>query len=680
MNVLVYNGPGTTVESVKACNYTLRRVLSPYYAVSNVNADTILNEPWTQSTAMIVIPGGADVPYCRALDGKGNDIIKNFVRHGGRYVGFCAGGYYGSKQIEFEAGSASMEVSGPRQLGFFPGVCRGSAFKGFQYNSHAGARATHLRVDGLRQVSNCKVPDFACYFNGGGSFMYTPKPGDNVDVLAEYTEGLDVAGAGETCTTAAVVRCKVGQGWAVLTGAHPEFGPELFGNGASTTQDIAPGIVQALETEDEKRLSFVRYLLHSIGLQVDGVDGVNGVDGANGAKGAIPQLSRLTLSSKTPGELVSAVNGIVANTRMTGNIVEGENDRFQLHDHTGQFGGLAESPAPDGTEAVKHVDIYPYYPPSKTTPCFDHGLYYSSLTTAMLGHSVLYGEVVTSTSTMLEKNYELQRALPWGFITVGTVQVSGRGRGNNVWVSPQGVLAHSAVIRIPIPQDSAAPKPNIVFVQYLVSLAVVEAIRGYGRGYEELPVRLKWPNDIYALRIDGSNNNTTNQSVADMERAASPAQYVKIGGILVSSNVVNSEYALVYGAGVNVDNAAPTTSVNALVAAINRVRRQNNANAAVLEPVKQEVLLAKIQAQLETMLIRFNDRGFEPFEAQYYHRWLHSNQHVTLEEYGNARAVIQGISKDYGLLVVRDANGLQFELQPNGNSFDMFKSLLKRKT
>lgn len=655
MNVLIYSGPGSTVESVKACNDTLRQVLSPYYAVSNVNAETLIGEPWAPSTSLLVFPGGADLPYCRELDGKGNDSIKKFVRSGGRYLGFCAGGYYGSSRIEFEAGDPQMEVSGPRQLAFFPGLCKGSAFKGFQYNSHVGARLTKLDLEGMRRISGTngdnKLNDFECYFNGGGCFFYESKFSGTVDVVAEYTEPLDIP-VPEDVRPAAIVRCKFGQGWAVLTGAHPEFGAELF----NRETDLPQSMVTGLNEETSHRLEFMRSLLASIGLRVN-----------NDTDVIVPRLSRLCLSSKSKNEVTTVVNNLLQGVTMQGNILVGQNDTFQLHDRTGQIAALNEgdSTVDQGElDEIKHIDIYNEWPAYRQTPHFNHELYYSALDTRILGRTVLYGEVVTSTSTMLEKNYEMLKSLPTGFIAVGTIQVSGRGRGNNVWVSPEGVLAHSGVLRIPVEQAQ-----NMVFVQYVVSLAIVESIRSYGPGYEQLPVRLKWPNDIYAL---------PSMDTLDSERLATPGQYVKLGGILVNSNVFDSDYVLVFGAGINVDNAAPTTSVNKLVENLNECRRKEHKQPLPL--IKKEVLLAKIQAQLETMVSKLIDRGFSSFEDQYYYRWLHSNQQVTLEEYGNIKAVIKGISSDYGMLVVRDASGSQFELQPNGNSFDMFKSLLKRKT
>ena len=39
---------------------------------------------------MLVMPGGADLGYCRTLNGAGNRRIEQFVRRGGAYLGFCA--------------------------------------------------------------------------------------------------------------------------------------------------------------------------------------------------------------------------------------------------------------------------------------------------------------------------------------------------------------------------------------------------------------------------------------------------------------------------------------------------------------------------------------------------------------------------------------------------------------
>lgn len=85
------------------------------------------------------------------------------------------------------------------------------------------------------------------------------------------------------------------------------------------------------------------------------------------------------------------------------------------------------------------------------------------------------------------------RKLPQGFTASATTQVAGRGRGSNVWVSPAGALIFSTVLRHPIEKLQSSP---VVFIQYLAAMAVVQGIKGYDEGYEAMPVKVKWPNDV----------------------------------------------------------------------------------------------------------------------------------------------------------------------------------------
>ena len=116
LNILIYASTGATVTSVRHATYTLRRLLGPNYAISTITAEQILKEPWMASCALLVMPGGADMAYCRALNGEGNRRIRSFVQMGGAYLGLCAGGYYGCKRCEFEVGTKGMEVVGEREL------------------------------------------------------------------------------------------------------------------------------------------------------------------------------------------------------------------------------------------------------------------------------------------------------------------------------------------------------------------------------------------------------------------------------------------------------------------------------------------------------------------------------------------------------------------------------------
>ena len=187
-----------------------------------VTGDVILKEPWFGTCALLVFPGGADLGYCRTLNGEGNRRIARYVNGGGSYLGFCAGGYYGCAKCEFEVHDPKMAVVEDRELGFFPGICRGLAFEGFKYSSEAGARAADIRIhkEAFREVKEGVADTFKSYYNGGGVFVDAKKLEDKeVHILASYTENLHVDAGDEK---AAVVYRKIGEGQAVLTGPHPE--------------------------------------------------------------------------------------------------------------------------------------------------------------------------------------------------------------------------------------------------------------------------------------------------------------------------------------------------------------------------------------------------------------------------------------------------------------------------
>jgi len=117
----VYAGAGAGQFSVQNLLDSLRRTLEPYLKVQLISAADLLEGSWTDGCVMLAVPGGADLPYCRELNGRGNQVIRDFVEGGGSYLGLCAGAYYASSRVEFEIGT-QMEVAGPRELSFFPGV------------------------------------------------------------------------------------------------------------------------------------------------------------------------------------------------------------------------------------------------------------------------------------------------------------------------------------------------------------------------------------------------------------------------------------------------------------------------------------------------------------------------------------------------------------------------------
>jgi hypothetical protein len=44
--------------------------------VDTISTSQLLDGSWVKHAALLVMPGGADLPYCKHLNGRGNSIIK----------------------------------------------------------------------------------------------------------------------------------------------------------------------------------------------------------------------------------------------------------------------------------------------------------------------------------------------------------------------------------------------------------------------------------------------------------------------------------------------------------------------------------------------------------------------------------------------------------------------------
>lgn len=115
--VLVYSGPGVSPLSLSYTLLTLSLLLNPHYTVQPVTPDVLANQPWEPACALLVIPGGRDLPYVEELTTKTRVTkrIRGYVWEGGRYLGICAGAYFGAEEVRFDMGGG-LEVSGKRDL------------------------------------------------------------------------------------------------------------------------------------------------------------------------------------------------------------------------------------------------------------------------------------------------------------------------------------------------------------------------------------------------------------------------------------------------------------------------------------------------------------------------------------------------------------------------------------
>jgi len=180
-------------------------------------------------------------------------------------------------------------------------------------------------------------------------------------------------------------------------------------------------VVDALARDDKARTDFLKACLAKLGLQT------------NQEQITVPSLSRLHLTSMHPSETSNVIESLrdIILTEDGEEYIKDENDTFHLEKPaTWSMGSLvgalpqgsdektdqkddAEDRILDYSTVVKRLSVHDKdHPSSKETPYFNHHAYYANLkhyqtlgenVNTDFGKHLLYGEVVTSTNTMLEK-------------------------------------------------------------------------------------------------------------------------------------------------------------------------------------------------------------------------------------------------------------------------------------
>lgn len=426
MNILVYTGDGTSPNSVSHTVSTLKLLLGHSYDVIKVDAQALDKEPWEATCSMLVMPGGRDLPYCNDLNGQVNSRIRRYVAEGGRYWGICAGAYYGCKEIEFEKGRSAMQVIGKRELAFFPGLSRGTMFPGFIYNSERGARATKLSIERGKLMNlyadNDSVPsEINTYYNGGGYFVHAEQY-DNVDVLARYTEqGLSP----DEEHPAAVVHCHVGKGNALLVATHPEYDVAKMNQHFEDYKGT--DLIQNLILAEPSRKQFLRAVFARIGLNVVGYTKPSQNSKPELQENQVPNLTPLYLSGLRLSDYQQIVCKLKAISDKTSHLRD-INDTFFIKplstDLANDLNSIKLDQVNDESDQqenkVKDIIVIdepsaePVCPPSQLTKYFNSSSFFDHLkkhrsqqwggaSWFSFGNTMLYGEVVTSTQTMLDK-------------------------------------------------------------------------------------------------------------------------------------------------------------------------------------------------------------------------------------------------------------------------------------
>ncbi|KAF9003960.1 biotin-ligase [Cyathus striatus] len=580
MNVLVYSGPEVHQSSLNYALTSLRSILLPHYTVQPITLKTLSSEPWAATCALLVFPRCHDRFVSPAAK-----VIQDYVHEGGAYLALGSGAECTPRG--FGGGSITLGSSLSQPLRFFDKVTNSYIYPLL----HGGGKIQDPELVNL-SLSDGHLSGAVCEIGTNPFDGFEAWQG--ITILARYSQNNEVG-------SIAGIIFDVGRGKIAIWAPSLEL--PLTQEPAKTALERS-SVTYDVDLCKNDRNSILRNTLLQLGILLP-------AEPERIIRNPLPQLltsipSKPTIVSQILSSLAAPGHGSELKT------LEDENDTFHFspasegEELLRERSPTTEGPADPLTWQPKHVIVYPdgQIPKHSITPLFDHSAFYIALSDFRkaegcqdepgkwgIGEALLYSEAVTSTQTMLDKNPRLLASLPPPILSLASYQLAGRGRGSNIWLSPTGCLQFSILLRVSLSQ---LPANKLVFIQYLFATAVVEAFHSI-LGNRADRVRLKWPNDIYAL-------------------VGAQDEKKKIGGVLVSTSFLGGNVDIIIGCGLNLLNSPPITSV-----------------AQLLTPEDRKILTiertaAAIMAKFESMWNKFvSEHGsFDPFMNLYLKRWLHS--------------------------------------------------------
>ncbi len=231
--ILMYQDYGVDAIS-KELLLWLKKHLAHKYKIEKTDATSIIElGALDKNIKAFVLPGGHSRFFREKLKGKGNLLIRDFIKKGGLYYGFCGGAYYACNKVIFEG--HDLQVSNDKNnLSLFSGKAIGSI-----------AELTKIKYNGTKDSANAVVIKFDektanIYYNGGPYFE-----GDIENTLGTY-EGFK--------NVPALISGNYGTGKYIFSSVHPEITPKdlektIFKNMNSNTKEIIEKIIKKMNQE-----------------------------------------------------------------------------------------------------------------------------------------------------------------------------------------------------------------------------------------------------------------------------------------------------------------------------------------------------------------------------------------------------------------------------------------------
>jgi glutamine amidotransferase-like uncharacterized protein len=190
--ILLFDGTGASRGSVAALRAVLDTNHLPYTTLNSAELDRMSQEELRQHR-LLIIPGGNFVEMGNGISKAATLRIRDAVREGLSYLGVCAGAF-----IAGDSPYNGINLTSGTRFRFYSMEEKGVRKAAVWITSADGTKLEHYWEDG---------PQLA----GWG------------EVIAKYPDG-----------TPAITQGKVGDGWVILTGVHPEA-PETWRRGMDFT-------------------------------------------------------------------------------------------------------------------------------------------------------------------------------------------------------------------------------------------------------------------------------------------------------------------------------------------------------------------------------------------------------------------------------------------------------------
>ena len=383
MNILVYAGPEAAQASLKHTIASLRSLLASRFAVQPISPQSLVSHPWTASCSLLVFPQGRAPASLPAL---AVPRIQAFVENGGAFLAFAVG-----------ADSRSTLDEGNTELFFFDkvyGTPIYPKFRAVQPDSTPELVAIQLTDD-----QHAKSPRSLLQI-GDKPILEIGPGAASMRTLAKYIDG-------EADGQAAALCCHIGAGKAILCGPNLEY--------PMTKEEAAAAFMspERLAQAEEERKKVLWDMLRELGLELSTGD-------ATVSTTPLPQF--LTAHPTRPRlvpQIMAALGVASFSTQVES--FQDTSDTFRFHsfeDGLQLLDGVRNGSLSPSIQTIKHVIVCTEgkLPAPNHTPLFDLALFYETLSVARsncglrnavdqwgMGEVLLYGEIVTSTQTMLDK-------------------------------------------------------------------------------------------------------------------------------------------------------------------------------------------------------------------------------------------------------------------------------------